>query len=278
MEENQRYIYRNQAQEILDYIKSHPGTCIEGIISGTGWNRHLVEIATELMVEQKLIKDRGKDKWGDSTFEAIDKLTREDKIIGELRIKVDTLMNKIHEDLQLSIPSKLFDNISLPKMATGLMGFSAVAKSFPGLTSIITESIEHNKLLEEICFITGKTTDEIADFCQSHPYSLEDVKNMVMAGSKLDDLSKASISDNVAYIDTIGNPQVADLYFLKGNTMEPYTFIVTLPNNDRREVKAYYMDVTSNGVLYFEDEDEKTIMAFGAGNWVWAARKEEGDE
>lgn len=61
---------RNQSEEILNYIKEHPGACTEGIVSGTGWNRHLVEVATRMMLEQGLIRETGKTEWGDPKFEA----------------------------------------------------------------------------------------------------------------------------------------------------------------------------------------------------------------
>lgn len=54
---------------------------------------------------------------------------------------------------------------------------------------------------------------------------------------------------------------------------EQHTFLVTLPDNDRREVKAAYMEV-DGGSLYFEDDSQETILAFGPGHWVWAERVE----
>ena len=50
-----------------------------------------------------------------------------------------------------------------------------------------------------------------------------------------------------------------------------HAFIVILPNSERREVKAAYMEV-DGGSLYFNDEDRETILAFGPGHWVWAER------
>lgn len=40
----------NQSEEILNYIKENPGASVEDIVRGTGWNRHLVEVAVKLMV------------------------------------------------------------------------------------------------------------------------------------------------------------------------------------------------------------------------------------
>lgn len=93
----------------------------------------------------------------------------------------------------------------------------------------------------------------------------------------------------------IGNPEISDLHFLKGVNMEErsiyhpfdakgkwaaegcttnHTFLITLPDNYRREVKAAYMEVDA-GSLYFEDDDHDTILAFGPGHWVWAERIKE---
>ena len=60
---------RDQSAEIYNYIKSHPRACTEDIVAGTGWNRHLVEVTTELMVRKNLIIEVGRTSWNDSMFE-----------------------------------------------------------------------------------------------------------------------------------------------------------------------------------------------------------------
>lgn len=229
----------NQSEEILDHIKANPGTCIEGIVSGTGWNRHLVEVATKAMMERGLIKDLGKDKWGDSTFEAV-----------------------------------TFGLSPFEKAASIMSGFAAgLGSPFSG---IIADAVEQERLLTEIAAIANVTTDEVKDFYQTHPYSLEYIKAAIRVGAKLNEEDiKRTMEEKGRYLTSWDG-----FDFREGVTATStpetgaYAFIVTLPNNDRREIKAAYMEV-DGATLYFEDEDHETILAFGAGHWVWAERVEE---
>lgn len=65
---------RNQSQEIYDHIEANPGACTQDIVEGTGWNRHLVEVATDLMILKGLIAKVGETDWRDPQFEVIPKL------------------------------------------------------------------------------------------------------------------------------------------------------------------------------------------------------------
>lgn len=56
---------RNQSEEILKYIEDHPGASTGDIVEGTGWNRRVVEVATELMLEAGLITETGRTQWND---------------------------------------------------------------------------------------------------------------------------------------------------------------------------------------------------------------------
>lgn len=47
---------RNQSEEILECIRKHPGIYTEDIVRETGWNRHLVEMATRMMVESTYLQ------------------------------------------------------------------------------------------------------------------------------------------------------------------------------------------------------------------------------
>lgn len=99
--------------------------------------------------------------------------------IDEITAEINSFVDKINQDLQLPPSSKLFSNTLPLGMATALI-------SYPNdLTNLVNGAIEQNRLLDEIALITGKTTDEIMEFCQSHPCSLEDVKYMAMMGNKL---------------------------------------------------------------------------------------------
>jgi len=58
----------NQAQEIFEFIfQSSKPVCVEDIVQGTRWNRHLVEVATKLLVEAALIEEV-KTEWGDPVY------------------------------------------------------------------------------------------------------------------------------------------------------------------------------------------------------------------
>lgn len=59
----------NQAQEIIDYIREHPGSCTEDIVEGTGWNRVVIEHATSIMKSQGMIREVGRTDWDDPKFE-----------------------------------------------------------------------------------------------------------------------------------------------------------------------------------------------------------------
>lgn len=190
------------------------------------------------------------------------------KSTEEIKAKIEVLMSKIHEDLQLSVPSKLFDNISLPKMAAGLMGFPTV--EFPGLTSMINESIEQNKLVEEIAAITRKTVEEVIEIYQSHPYSLQTIKSMAMMGNKLNERNK-DMEELISYNYKLDNVNFGEIIL---PTIEQQTFIIILPNNDRREVKASYMEV-DGATLLFEDDNQRTILVYAPGSWLWAERQDE---
>ena len=60
---------RNQSQEIFDFIKDNPGACTQDIVDGTGWNRHLVDMAIEILAEQGLIQETGRTEWNDPILE-----------------------------------------------------------------------------------------------------------------------------------------------------------------------------------------------------------------
>lgn len=102
------------------------------------------------------------------------------KSIKELTAEIDLIISKLDKDLQLPPPSKLFSNTLPLGMATALISYPT------DLTNLVNGAIEQNRLLDEIALMTGKTTDEIMEFCQSRPCSLEDVKYMAMMGHKLE--------------------------------------------------------------------------------------------
>lgn len=105
------------------------------------------------------------------------------KSIKELTAEINMFVDNINTDLKISSPSKLLSNIPLSNISKSLMGFSSI--SIPGLTNLVTEAIEQQKLLEQVAHLTNKTTDEIKEFCATHSYSLEMVRDMVQAGATL---------------------------------------------------------------------------------------------
>lgn len=62
----------NQATEIYQFIanRSVP-VSIEDIVEGTGWNRHVVEVAVKIMLAKDLVEESGqKSGWGDPLYRA----------------------------------------------------------------------------------------------------------------------------------------------------------------------------------------------------------------
>lgn len=59
----------NQAKEIFDYIKEHPGASIQEIVKETGWSRYVVEVATQALAQNGLISEIGRTEWGDPKYE-----------------------------------------------------------------------------------------------------------------------------------------------------------------------------------------------------------------
>lgn len=238
----------NQSEEILDYIKANPGVSTEGIVSGTGWNRHLVEVAIKLMVEQGLVKEVGQTDWLDFRYEAIDR--------GN----------------PVSPP--------LTRAASVMSGVvTSFTNSFPSFSQLVADSREYERSLIEIAAIANITPTELVEFYQTHPYSLETIKAAIQAGAKLDEEDiKRTMESRVGYTAD-GWPGKNDPALTSVTVLgeQDHTFIVTLPNNDRREVKAAYMEV-DGGILYFEDDNRETILAYGPGHWVWAERAKEEQE
>lgn len=60
----------NQTKEILDYIKAHPGANAQDIAKATGWNRHIVDVATQMLTQNNLIREVGRTEWDDPKHEA----------------------------------------------------------------------------------------------------------------------------------------------------------------------------------------------------------------
>lgn len=61
----------NQATEIFEYIKTHPGADVQEIADGTEWNRHVVEVATKIMVERGMIRETGRTECDDPKYELV---------------------------------------------------------------------------------------------------------------------------------------------------------------------------------------------------------------
>lgn len=49
----------NQSQDILNCIRKTPGVSISGIVDSTGWNSHLVEVSTKLLMAMGMIIKTG---------------------------------------------------------------------------------------------------------------------------------------------------------------------------------------------------------------------------
>lgn len=159
----------------------------------------------------------------------------------------------------------------LQKAATALSGFTAIFGN--PFSELIARTIEQDRLLAETAALANITTAELTDFYQTHPYSLEFIKAAIQAGAKLDEEDiKRTMEEKSIYhpFDSMGK-WVAENY--TPSASDQHTFIVILPNSDRREVKAAYMKV-DGGTLIFEDDDHDTILAYGPGHWVWAERAE----
>lgn len=60
----------NQAKEIFDYIKAHPSANVQEIAKATGWNRHIVEVVTQMLAQNHLIHEIGRTEWNDPIYEA----------------------------------------------------------------------------------------------------------------------------------------------------------------------------------------------------------------
>lgn len=233
----------NQSEEILNFIKEYPGATVENIVSGTGWNRHLIEVAVKLMVEQGLVREVGQTDWLGFRYEAISKLG----------------------------PSPL------ARAASVLSGIAAgFVNPFPTSSQLIADSREYERSLIEIAAMADVTPTEIAEFHQSTPYSLEFIKAAIQAGARLDeeDIKRTMTIRDWDTYDPISFSERIKAVERSLRQDHTFTFTVTFPNGDRREVKAAYMDV-DGGTLYFEDEDHDTILAYGPGHWVWAERKED---
>jgi len=196
------------------------------------------------------------------------------KSIDEITAEVNSFVGKLNQDLQISTPSKLFDPSPFKKVTLAMSGLTAELRSpFSGIiANAITHAAEHERSLAEVAALANLTMAEVVDFYQTHPYSLETIKAALQAGAKLNEEDIKRVMEP-KYIPM--GPVTKDSFKLGiFSTAETYTFTVTLPNSDRREIKAAYMEV-DGGCLYFEDDNRETILAFGPGHWVWAERKEE---
>lgn len=61
---------RDQAKEIYEYVKGHAQADTEDIAIGTGWNRHVVEVALGIMEKEGLVRRIGTSEWGDPEWTA----------------------------------------------------------------------------------------------------------------------------------------------------------------------------------------------------------------
>ena len=173
------------------------------------------------------------------------------KSIKEVTVEINNFVNQINQDLQIS-SSVIFDSI---------------AAQFPE----IEYDIERQQLLTEIAVMVNLTTDEVQENIQSFPYSLETIKVAIQAGARLDKENIGQIMDERIVSNFDPMPHWRSLEEIVGKSNS--TFVINLSNSDRREVKAAYMSV-DGGSLFFEDDNHKTILAFGLGHWVWAERVE----
>jgi hypothetical protein len=137
-------------------------------------------------------------------------------------------------------------------------------------------AIWREQLVAEIAGVAGVTIAEAVVFCASSEYSLELIKTALQEGAKLDEEDIKRTMEQRAWKPLSNNMVFPDIDFNQATVpaREQHTFIVTLPDGDRRTVKAAYMEV-DGGSLYFNDEDQETILAFGPGHWIWAERIEE---
>lgn len=194
--------------------------------------------------------------------------------------QMKTFVGNINQDLQISTPGKLFNTSPFQKAASALSGFASVAFISP-FSQTIANAAGHERSLVEVAAMANVTPLELVEFYQSTPYSLEFIKAAVQAGAKLDEEDiKRTMEERVKYA-SFGEGLMAGITSGQSKRLlediigrQDYTFTVILPNSDRREVKAAYMEV-DGATLYFEDEDHDTILAFGPGHWVWAERVKE---
>lgn len=61
----------NPSQDILNCIRKTPGVSIQGIVDNTGWNSHLVEVSTKLLMTMRMIVKTGKTDDGYPVFSVI---------------------------------------------------------------------------------------------------------------------------------------------------------------------------------------------------------------
>lgn len=160
-----------------------------------------------------------------------------------------------------------FDPSPFQKVAAALSGLSFIPGGpFSGFTS---STLECERLIAEIAVIANIPAEEVKDFYQTHSCSLGFIKAALLAGAKLDE---EEIKQTMEERNIFGERLRIGIVSLPKE--QEYTFIVILPNNERREVKAAYMEVDGS-TLYFENDDHETILAFGPGHWIWAERVED---
>lgn len=164
----------------------------------------------------------------------------------------------------------------LPDLGKIFSGATLPVLTYPFDTRfLIAEAQEQERLVCEIAALAKVSWKEVNEFYQEHPYSLEFIKAAVMAAAMLDveDLKK-TMEEQIKYATFVDRFAAG---IVTHSLKDEYTFTVILPNSDRREVKAACMEV-DDGCLYFEDDDNYTILAFAPGHWVWAERLEEETE
>ena len=180
-----------------------------------------------------------------------------------------------------------FDLPLLDRVGVALSGFPAVFAGGP-FSGLIKNAAERERLIVTIAAIINTTPDEVIDFYSSHHFSLEFIEQAVRLGAKLDEEDiKRTMEERIDYGTlTRGNvsKQVDELVIKRFDptpwTLEEgkeYAFVVTTPDGDRTPpIKAADCYI-NEGALFFDDENDVTIMIFAPGHWVKVERVEEGE-
>lgn len=168
----------------------------------------------------------------------------------KLQEETRAIVEKINKDLGLSSPKLIYSSFA-GAHSLAIAGFKSPFAGFMQAAIEVNEQEERKAMEERRGSLDEQAWKDARD-------KIMEERTGYTVGQRTEDFWGREIS--IGYAST--------------PTEQMNTFIVILPNGDRREVKAAYMEV-DGGSLYFEDDNRETILAFAPGHWVWAERVEE---